>query len=83
MASRSGRASCVRSRADLSGCGRQIRPIAALFVANSLAEQADVDTLARGVELAIRITEAPSLARLVKRRVLPKPGLEKDAERAS
>lgn len=52
----------------------------ALFVANSLAEQADVDTLMRGVELAIRITEAPSLARLVKRRVLPKPGLEKDAD---
>jgi choline dehydrogenase-like flavoprotein len=49
------------------------------FVANSLAEQADVETLARGVELAIRITEAPSLARLVKRRVLPKPGLENDA----
>jgi choline dehydrogenase-like flavoprotein len=52
----------------------------ALFVANSLAEQADVDTLTRGVELAIRITEAPSLARLVKRRVLPKPGLEADAD---
>ena len=50
----------------------------ALFVANSLAEQADVETLARGVELAIRITEAPSLARLVKRRVLPQPGLEQD-----
>ena len=50
------------------------------FVANSLAEQADVETLARGVELAIRITEAPSLARLVKRRVLPKPGLEKDTD---
>jgi len=49
------------------------------FVANSLAEQADVETLARGVELAIKITEAPSLARLVKRRVLPKPGLETDA----
>ncbi|MGQ0682128.1 GMC family oxidoreductase [Bradyrhizobium sp.] len=52
----------------------------ALFVANSLAEQADVDTLVRGVQLAIRITEAPSLARLIKRRVLPKPGLEKDVE---
>jgi choline dehydrogenase len=52
----------------------------ALFVANSLAEQADVDTLVRGVEIAIRISEAPSLARLVKRRVLPKPGLENDAE---
>ena len=52
----------------------------ALFVANSLSEQADVDTLVRGVELGIRISEAPSLARLVKRRVLPKPGLEKDGE---
>jgi choline dehydrogenase-like flavoprotein len=51
-----------------------------LFVANSLAEQADVETLARGVELAIRITEAPSLARLIKRRVLPKPDLEKNAD---
>ncbi|TYO65668.1 FAD-dependent oxidoreductase [Bradyrhizobium hipponense] len=52
----------------------------ALFVANSLAEQADVETLVRGVQLAIRISEAPSLARLVKRRVLPKPGLEQDVE---
>lgn len=52
----------------------------ALFVANSLAEQADVDTLVRGVQLAIRISEAPSLSRLIKRRVLPKPGVEKDAE---
>lgn len=50
----------------------------ALFVANSLAEQADVDTLVRGVQVALRISEAPSLARLVRRRVLPKPGLEKD-----
>jgi choline dehydrogenase-like flavoprotein len=52
----------------------------ALFVANSLAEQADVETLMRGVELGIRISEAPSLARFVKRRVLPKPGLENDRE---
>ena len=52
----------------------------ALFVANALAESADVETLVRGVELGIRISEAPSLARLVKRRVLPKPGLEKDKE---
>ncbi len=51
-----------------------------LFVANSLAEQADVDTLVRGVQIAIRLSEAPSLARLIKRRVLPKPGLEKDVE---
>ena len=52
----------------------------ALFVANALAESADVETLVRGVELSIRIAEAPSLARLVKRRVLPKPGLEKDKD---
>jgi hypothetical protein len=36
--------------------------------------------LVRGVQLAVRITEAPSLARLVRRRVLPKPGLENDVE---
>ncbi len=52
----------------------------ALFVANSLAIQEDVDTLVRGVELGIRISEAPSLKRIVKRRVLPTPGLEKDSE---
>lgn len=52
----------------------------ALFNANALSNPADVDTLVRGVELAIRITEAPSLARLIKRRVLPKPGVEKDRE---
>lgn len=52
----------------------------ALFIANSLAEQADVDTLVRGVQIALRISEAPSLARLVKRRVLPKPGIEKDMD---
>ena len=52
----------------------------AMFVANSLSVEADVETLARGVELAIRIVEAPSLARLVKRRALPKPGVEKDPD---
>ena len=34
----------------------------------------------RGVEIAIRILEAPALARLVKRRVLPKPGVESDPQ---
>ena len=34
----------------------------------------------RGVELAIRITEAPSLARIIKRRALPSPGVEKDPQ---
>jgi choline dehydrogenase-like flavoprotein len=52
----------------------------ALFNANSLSAPADVETLARGVELAIKITEAPSLARIIKRRVLPKPGVERDPE---
>lgn len=52
----------------------------ALFSANSLSNPADLETLVRGVEWAIRITEAPSLARLVKRRVLPSPGVEKDPQ---
>ena len=50
----------------------------ALFHANSFSNPADLETLVRGVEWAIRITVAPSLARIVKRRVLPKPGVEKD-----
>lgn len=52
----------------------------ALFNANSFSNPADMETLVRGVELAIRITEAPSLAKLIKRRVLPAPGVEKDPE---
>lgn len=50
----------------------------ALFNANSFSDPSDLETLVRGVEWAIRITEAPTLARLIKRRVLPKPGVEKD-----
>ncbi|KAA3509811.1 FAD-binding protein [Agrobacterium vitis] len=50
----------------------------ALFNANSFSNPADLETLVRGVELAIKITEAPSLAKLIKRRVLPAPGIEKD-----
>jgi choline dehydrogenase-like flavoprotein len=52
----------------------------ALFKANSLSVPEDVETLVRGVELGIKITEAPSLARIIKRRVLPRPGVEKDRE---
>ena len=52
----------------------------ALFNANSLSNPADLETLVRGVELAIKITEAPSLARIIKRRALPRPGVEKDAD---
>lgn len=52
----------------------------ALFNANALSDPADVETLMRGVTTAIRILEAPSLARLIKRRVLPRPGVEKDPD---
>ncbi|PSJ56467.1 GMC family oxidoreductase [Pseudaminobacter soli (ex Li et al. 2025)] len=48
------------------------------FDANLLSDPADIETLVRGVETAIRILEAPALAKLVKRRVLPRPGIEKD-----
>jgi choline dehydrogenase-like flavoprotein len=52
----------------------------ALFNANSLSVPADLETLVRGVELAIKITEQPSLSKIIKRRVLPKPGVEKDPD---
>lgn len=52
----------------------------ALFNPNLLSDPADLETLVRGVETAIRILEAPALAKLIKRRVLPKPGVEKDPE---
>jgi choline dehydrogenase-like flavoprotein len=50
----------------------------ARFFANAFSAPADMETLVKGIELTIRITEAPSLARLVERRALPKPGVEKD-----
>jgi choline dehydrogenase-like flavoprotein len=50
----------------------------AIFNANALSDPADIETLVRGVETAIRILEAPALAKIVKRRVMPKPGIEKD-----
>ena len=50
----------------------------ARFIANALSAPADLETLAKAIELTIRITRAPSLARLVKRQVLPKPGVEND-----
>lgn len=51
-----------------------------LFNANALADPADVETLVRGVDLSIRILEAPALSRLLKRRVLPRPGVESDQQ---
>lgn len=47
-----------------------------LFNANALGDPADLETLVRGVKLAIKILEAPALAKLIKRRVLPEPGIE-------
>jgi choline dehydrogenase-like flavoprotein len=52
----------------------------ALFNANSLSHPADLETLVRGVELAIKITEAPSLARIITRRALPKLGVQRDPD---
>ena len=49
------------------------------FNANVLSDPADVETLARGVKVAIRILDAPSMQAIVKRRVLPRPGVENDA----
>ncbi len=50
------------------------------FDANLLSDPADIETLVRGVEAAIRILEQPALARIVKRRVLPRPGVENDPQ---
>jgi len=52
----------------------------ALFKANALSDLEDVETLARGVLLAVKILDAPPLAKLLKRRVLPKPGVESSPE---
>jgi choline dehydrogenase-like flavoprotein len=49
----------------------------ALFDAGVFRDEDDLDVLARGVRLGIKILEMPSLARLVKRRALPEPGIEK------
>ena len=51
-----------------------------LFNANALGDPADLETLVRGVKLAIKILEAPALAKLIKRRVLPEPGIENNPE---
>ena len=52
----------------------------ALFQANSLADPSDLEVLTRGLELGIRILDQPALQRVLKRRVLPKPGIEADPE---
>lgn len=50
----------------------------ALFKSNAFADVSDLDTLMRGVKLGIKILEAPALAKIIKRRLLPKPGVEAD-----
>lgn len=55
----------------------------ALFRANTFSDLSDLDTLVRGVQLGIKILQAPALAKIIKRRVLPKPGIEKDHEALS
>lgn len=52
----------------------------ALFDAGSFRDSDDLEVLARGVLKGIEILEAPSLARLIQRRHLPEPGLERDPE---
>jgi choline dehydrogenase-like flavoprotein len=52
----------------------------ALFNANSLSVAADLETLVRGVELAIRIAEQPALKSITRRRALPEPGVERDPQ---
>ena len=51
------------------------------FCPNSLSDPADIETLVRGIELAIRIMDAPSLAKMLKLRIMPEPGVENDPER--
>ena len=52
----------------------------ALFDAGSFKDSDDLEVLVRGVLKGIEILEAPALARLIKRRHLPEPGLEKDMD---
>lgn len=52
----------------------------ALFDAASFRDRDDLEVLVRGVQLAIRIMEQPSLAKLIKRRALPEPGIENDPD---
>lgn len=52
----------------------------ALFDAGSFNNDEDLEILVRGVKESIKILEAPSLARLIKRRALPEVGIENDDE---
>ena len=50
----------------------------ALFDSGALSDQDDVEVLKRGVKKGIEILDAPSLAKLIKKRHLPEPGIEND-----
>lgn len=52
----------------------------ALFDAGAFSDEADLDVLVRGVRKGIEILEAPALAKLIKRRALPQPGIERDEQ---
>lgn len=52
----------------------------ALFDAGAFSDEADLDVLVRGVHKGIEILEAPALAKLIKRRALPQPGIERDEQ---
>lgn len=50
----------------------------ALFDSGALTDIEDVNILVRGVKKSIEILQAPSLAKFIKRRVLPEVGIEND-----
>ena len=52
----------------------------ALFDAGAFSDEEDLNVLVRGVRKGIEILEAPALAKLIKRRALPQPGIENDEE---
>lgn len=52
----------------------------ALFDAGAFSDEEDLDVLVRGVRKGIEILEAPALAKLIKRRALPQPGIERDEQ---
>ncbi|MGR3270612.1 GMC family oxidoreductase [Thalassococcus profundi] len=50
----------------------------AVFVSGALTDRQDAEILMRGVRKSIEIMDAPALARYIKRRHLPEPGVETD-----
>ena len=70
---------CLRPQSRGSVKLRSADPMApALFQTNALTNPADLEGLVRVVQQSIRFMEAPSLAKIIKRRVMPEPGVEND-----